>query len=111
MVAGLVGLVGLLALGGLLRAFARPPAVTVDSFVVPDPPTPFAVLQLLRDIQSNDGLDAPGHAQLQASIDEIETGYFAGEKPPQAGDLERIARSWVSRARPRRKARSGGRAR
>ena len=109
--AGVAGLVGLLALGALLRAWVERPPVSVESFVVPDPPTPFAVLQLLRDIESNNGLDARGHAQLRESIERIETGYFAGGDAPQASDLEQMARSWVSRARPRRKATSGGGAR
>jgi hypothetical protein len=109
--AGLAGLVGLLALGALLRAWVERPPMVVESFVVPDPPTPFAVLQLLRDIESNNGLDERGHAQLRESIERIETGYFAGGDAPQASDLEQMARSWVSRARPRRKATSGGAAR
>lgn len=107
----LAGLLGVVALGALLRAWSRRAPVVVESFVVPDPPTPFAVLQLLRDIQSNDGLDERGHAQLRESIDRIESSYFAGGDAPQAGDLEQMARSWVSRARPRRKATSAGAAR
>ena len=99
--AGLAGLAILVALGVALRTFSRRGPVAIESFVVPDPATPFAVLQLLRDIQSTNGLDPRGHAQLQESIDRIETGYFAAGAVPQAGELEQLARSWVAKARPR----------
>jgi hypothetical protein len=89
---------GLAFLTALAWALAHPTPAPAAPFAVPEPATPFAVLQLLRDIQSNNGLDARGHAELAASIEQIEQDYFSAEARDATGDLARVASSWVARA-------------
>jgi hypothetical protein len=79
---------------------------------VPDPATPFAVLELLRDIQSTNGLDRRAHAELAESIDRIEHEFFAAGGTAADSDLAAVARTdlaavarnWASRmaSRPAR---------
>ena len=105
-VAGAIALVvGFLALLGWALAHPTP---AVAAFVVPEPATPFAVLQLLRDIQSNNGLDERGHEELAASISRIESEFFSDGVADEAEaaadgsslDLTTLAHSWAARARP-----------
>ncbi len=97
----LAAICGALAIAAMRRAKKRPGQAALDGFTIPDPPTPFAVLQLLRDIQAHDGLDARGHATLAESIDQIESRYFGGAGADDPVDLAGLARDWVSRARRR----------
>lgn len=94
---GVLGLLGLLA-ARMMRRRPEP----APGFVVPTPATPFAVLELLRDIQLADGLDDRGHAELRDSIAAIERGYFSGDKEA-AGDLDlvAVASRWAARGRRR----------
>jgi hypothetical protein len=100
---GSIALLGFLVL--LWRALANPTPIGPHRFSVPEPATPFAVLQLLRDIQSTNGLDDRGHAELQDSIERLERTFFADDTaataPAADHDLTAIAGSWVTRARPR----------
>ena len=98
------GLAGLGALALLWRTWGSRRPKTARGFTVPDPATPFAVLELLRDIQAHDGLDPRAHGELAASIARIEHDYFAAESlrgMPRAGDtdLAVVARQWAGRAR------------
>lgn len=100
---GSIALLGLLA--WVWRALAQPTLTEPPRFSVPEPATPFAVLQLLRDIQTNNGLDDRGHTELQESIERLEQAFFADEISASAAarghDLAAVAGSWVARARSR----------
>lgn len=99
------------AIGALLAASAtaigmvllrrRRPATTAQRFTVPDHVTPFSVIGLLRQIESENGLDDEGRADLAESIRRIEESYFARHETDEP-DLHEIARDWVQRTRERR---------
>jgi hypothetical protein len=107
---GALGAVGALAIGWRLWRSRRRPRPR--GFTVPDPATPFAVLELLRDIQSTNGLDRRAHAELAESIDRIEHEFFAAGGTAADSDLAAVARTdlaavarnWASRmaSRPAR---------
>ncbi len=84
--------------GGVLWAvLRRAPDVDQKRFQLPEPLTPFTVIGLLRNIQSNNGLDDSGRRELQESIADLEQAYFAAEGRAHA-DLEQLARHWVARS-------------
>ena len=56
--------------------------------------TPFTVLGLLREIERANGLPAPQHQELVATIGRLETHYFVGPDGPDP-DLRDIAEHWV----------------
>lgn len=94
------GVVALMALGWLgFRRAQRPAQVAAERFRVPDPVNPFTVLGLLRDIQVHDGLAPEQHRALGEEIHGLERHFFGAERDNAAPDLERIARTWVGRAK------------
>ncbi|MCY2960350.1 MAG: hypothetical protein NTY35_09310 [Planctomycetota bacterium] len=94
--------IGVLAalVGGLwlLRRTAKPVVAKPSRFQVPESPTPFNVIGLLRDIQRNDGLAPEARTSLASDIDRLERHYF-GDQRAEAPDLHGVARDWVARAR------------
>jgi hypothetical protein len=85
---------------GLVLAWRFRPAkaeAAASRFAIPDPITPFTVLGLLRDIQSNNGLSDPKKQELAVSIQSLEADYFAGPAS-QPHDLRKIAETWVGRS-------------
>jgi hypothetical protein len=96
------GAIAAAALAGLAlvpRAWRNRPRAAPRGFTVPNPATPFAVIQLLRDIEAHDGLDRRARGELAASITRIEWEFFAGDGVDT--DLVALARSWAGRARRR----------
>ncbi len=95
-------LLGVLAVAlgffGWRRALRGRGEGAVARWRVPEPATPFAVLGLLREIQSGNGLDASAHAELDAEIVRVERQYFA-PTPGEPLDLAAIAQEWVRKAR------------
>lgn len=93
------GVVALLAAAiWWLRRSAKPAAAAPSRFQVPEAPTPFNVIGLLRDIQRNDGLAPDARTNLAADIDRLERHYFGDERATEP-DLRGVAQTWVSRAR------------
>jgi hypothetical protein len=82
----------------LLRKPAVAP-VTVHRFHMPESPTAFNVLSLLKDIERNNGLTSDGRTELATSINRIERYYFAEHRDGAAPDLQDMADSWVRKAR------------
>ena len=72
---------------------------TSNRFEIPDQPTPFNVLSLLKDIQSNNGLSPENKTELATSINRIERYFFAEERDSDAPNLQEVAQSWVRKAR------------
>ena len=69
-------------------------------FVVPEQTTPFSVLCLLKNIETNNGLSADSRKELQTSINRIERYYFASEEATDGEpDLTELATTWVRKAR------------
>ena len=68
---------------------------TVKRFQLPQTVTPFTVLGLLKDIEQNNGLDAPKQQELASSINRIETYYFEGGNGQQEPNIQEIAETWV----------------
>lgn len=99
LVPGAVAAAVLAGLALALRAWKNRPRVVPRGFTVPDPATPFAVIQLLRDIEAHDGLDRRARGELAESIARIEREFFAGDGADT--DLVALARSWAGRARRR----------
>jgi hypothetical protein len=93
-----VGAAALLAGVFFLRRTQRPALQAQARFQVPESVNAFTVLGLLRDIQTHNGLAPEQHRELGAEIQTLERHYFGeeGEAPP---DLQRIAQTWVSKAR------------
>jgi hypothetical protein len=83
---------------GLWLAIGNRQPPSAPRFTVPQEVTPFAVLGLLRDIQTNNGLHATDQQDLAASIDRLERHYFAAPEPAEP-DLHDIANRWVAKAR------------
>ncbi|MEZ5964521.1 MAG: hypothetical protein R3F56_11795 [Planctomycetota bacterium] len=75
----------------------RPQATVVGPFQVPDPATPFAVLEVLRAIERRDGFASDAQRELHETIRSIEQSYFA-QGEGSAVDLRRVAEDWVRRA-------------
>ena len=57
------------------------------------------VLQLLKDIEANNGLSSKRKLELSSSINRIERYYFGVRSQDEEPKLEEIARSWVRQAR------------
>ncbi len=66
-------------------------------FPVPQQPTAFSVLALLRDIERHGGLGESERAELRREIADLEREFFAGDAPP-ARDLGAVAGRWAARA-------------
>ena len=79
----------------------RPRAVVLARrFTVPDAVTPFTVLGLLREIESNNGFDAESKKELVGTISRLEQHYFLDQdrQTSDAPELSGVARDWVNRA-------------
>ena len=94
--AGLAVAVLVFIVGLVLASRVRRPETT-RSYQVPEPATPFSVLELLRDIERNNGLNEQRRGELAESISRLERHYFANENGEEP-DLSAIARQWVERA-------------
>ena len=94
-------LASLVAAAGVVLLRRRKPTASSQRFTVPDPVTPFSVIGLLRQIESENGLDDDGRRELAASIRGIEEGYFA-QHDTNEPDLHEMANRWVRRAREER---------
>lgn len=93
-----IGLGVLVAVGLALRSLRRPAATTKPhSYTLPDPLTPFTVMTMLEDIEHNNGLSTNEKAELQTCIRELEQHYFAQQQEANP-DLESIAGYWATRA-------------
>jgi len=71
--------------------------VVARRFKMPNEVTPFTVIGLLKDIESNNGLNPDRTTELSGTINRLEQYYFfdrSGDEP----DLTHIARDWTSRA-------------
>jgi hypothetical protein len=75
------------------------PEVKLDrvKFAMPEEVTPFTVLGLLKNIQTNNGLSSSGQQELTTTINRVEEYYFFDQG--DAPDLGGIAREWVAKAR------------
>ena len=91
---------GSVALVGLLIALLpKEQVVRKPRFEVPEKVTPFTVLGLLKDIESNNGLSPKKKEELSTSINRIEQFYFGEPNGDEAPQLNEIARTWASQAR------------
>ena len=71
--------------------------VVARRFLVPEDVTPFTVIGLLKDIESNNGLNQDRSKELAGTINRLEQYYFYdrdGDEP----DLHNIASDWASKA-------------
>lgn len=97
------GAVALVLIVGLLVWKLNQPQTTVTRrrFNVPDSLTPFTVIGLLRDIESNNGFNAESKQELVTAINRLEQFYFLKEngQAVEEPELSRIASDWVNRAR------------
>ncbi len=94
-----IGVLVLIAVGiWLVRRNTQSAPLVPSRFQVPETPTPFNVIGLLRDIQRNDGLAPDARTNLASDIDRLERHYF-GEPHAESPDLRGVAQTWVSRAR------------
>lgn len=91
---------GLTALGLWLRRKVHLPETAAPAYSLPAQLTPFAVIQLLRRMESDDSLqlgESPRN-ELLKTIRDLEGHYFARSRNGHAEpDLARIGREWVSR--------------
>jgi hypothetical protein len=91
----------LLVIGGVVAialSMKNKEPLAVDSqFAVPERITPFSVLSLLNRIETHNGLDPAGRAELEQSKSRIERFYFDDGDHAQP-DLEEIASTWSQRA-------------
>ena len=94
------GLILLLLIAWIVRRQRGRAVVKKQMFAMPEQISPFSVLSLLKQIQSRNGLDESGMADLNASINRLERYYFVDEKQDEP-DLKNIAEQWVRRAVPR----------
>ena len=94
---------GLLLLAGIVAwMFLRKPEQVETAgqrFQVPENATPFNVLSLLKNIESNNGLSSESKQELATSINRIERHFFAQEKETSPPDLRELAQTWVHKAR------------
>lgn len=97
--AGIAALVLLVSVIGWLTRKKPEQKVQEHRFVIPQEPTPFNVLSLLKDIERNNGLSADSKAELSTSINRIERFYFADQRDDEQPDLVEVAESWVRKAR------------
>ena len=97
----LAPLAGLLVVGGvvaILLSLRTSQPLAVDSrFAVPDRLTPLSVLNLLNRIESHNGLDPAGRAELEQLKSRIERYYF-DDGDHAKPDLHEIATTWSQRA-------------
>ena len=94
----IAGAVAALALW--LRRKAHPAATLAPAYSLPTQVTPFALIQLLRRMESDATLplgETP-RSELLKTIRELEAHYFARSRNGHAEpDLARIGREWVDR--------------
>lgn len=99
-VSGLVIAGGLTALGLWLRRKVHLPETAAPAYSLPMQITPFAVIQLLRRMESDDSLhlgESP-RSELLKTIRDLEGHFFARSRNGHVEpDLARIGREWVSR--------------
>ncbi len=97
MIAATIALLGALALAVIL--WPRKTAETaLARFQMPERVTPFTVLGLLRQIESNNGFDDASKRELVASIHDIESHYFEGDGNGDAEpNIRAVAESWLGR--------------
>ena len=73
--------------------------IATNRFHVPSPATAFTVLGLLRNIESNNGLNSKSRDELVGTINRLEEFYFLNEnEQANEPELAGIARDWVNRA-------------
>lgn len=93
---------GVLAAGGVAVwvAVRKPQSAggRVAEVELPDDLTPFNVLNLLRQIESNNGFSPEEKSELAGSIAAIERFYFATGTEEPAPDLRAVASTWVKAA-------------
>lgn len=92
----------LLIAGVVAWMFLRKPEetqVAEQRYQVPEHATPFNVLSLLKNIESNNGLSPEGKQELATSINRIERHFFAQEKETSPPDLQELAQTWVRKAK------------
>lgn len=94
----------LLVIGAVLLAVFRKGKGQIQQvspkFAMPDNPTPFNVLSLLKDIERSNGFAADAKQELKTSIQRLERQYFADDEQPQETvDLQEVAKTWVRKAR------------
>ena len=65
---------------------------------VPDPLTPFSLLGLLRELESQNGLSSDQLGALGAEIAALERHFFQDDPLGNAPDLRRIAEDWAAKA-------------
>lgn len=93
---GGVGLtMGLAVLLWTLRP--RTARVETERYQMPDPVTPFTVIGLLREIHRNNGLSPTKEQEIAASIQKLETHYFARPTADEP-NLQEIASIWIRQA-------------
>jgi hypothetical protein len=88
--------------GVLLLAFAiaavlwlrRPSRKSAERWALPEPLTPFTVLDLLQRMRASGSLPAPQEAALQGEIAAIEQHYFAQDGNGEV-NLRDVAQKWI----------------
>lgn len=98
---GLIAVTVILSGGAIAWLMIRKPDASGAQVVgveLPDDLTPFNVLNLLRQIESNNGFSAEEKSELAGSIAAIERFYFATESEEPAPDLKAVASTWVKAA-------------
>jgi hypothetical protein len=78
-----------------LRSRHKTAAVDTARFRVPETVTPFTVLGLLREIESENGLQPDEHRAIAAEIEALEAHYFGAARAAEP-DLAAVARRWVT---------------
>lgn len=99
-----VGILAVLAVIGVIAwlVLKKPQPrtqVARSKFALPESPTPFNVLSLLKNIERNNGLSPDGKQELATSINRIERYYFSGEQDDNSVDLQEVAQGWVRKAK------------
>ena len=98
----LLGFVALAGVGWWVYRKTESQAAEEESwdFELPKRVTPFTVIGLLKDIESNNGFTKATKKELAKSITRLERFYFSDAKGAEP-DLQKIAGEWIERTRPR----------
>ena len=95
--AGCLGAIALLGIG--IAAMPKEQVKRKARFEIPEQITPFTVLGLLKDIETNNGLSTKKKEELSTSINRIETYYFGEANGDDEPKLAEIAKRWVRQAK------------